>query len=184
MIYATPIVMIFVAVYAGYKRKIDFRKMELWYFLLLFTISIAANLLLLKNTLFHSKFIPGDLKDGMYGFMGGFSFGAIILNLMISSFLLGLLGRAIGKKKLEPRNIHKTDKMLTKSRFPEWFDRVSHSLSGCVVGSALGIISLSIFKDKPLEDLGSFALGSVIGTAGFYSLAGIIVFIQKLKKRV
>lgn len=90
MIYATLIFMIIIAIYSGFKRKVNFQKFESWYFLLLFVISIVANFLLLKNTLFHSRFVPGDLKDGMYGLMGGASFGAIMINLMISSFLLGI----------------------------------------------------------------------------------------------
>jgi uncharacterized membrane protein len=183
MIYAALIFMILIAIYSGFKKKINFHKFESWYFILLFVISIVANFLLLKNTLFHSRFVPGDLKDGMYGFLGGASFGAIMINLMISSFLLGILLSYISNKSKELKSINDVDTGSIKSRFPEWFNRLSHSLSGCIVGSAFGIALLKIFKDKPLEDLGGLAIGSIIGAAGLYSFAGIIVIIQKFNNR-
>ena len=183
MIYAAMVVMIIIAIYSGYRRKVHFQEMESWYFLLLFIISIATNFLLLYNTFFHSKFVPGDLKGGMYGLMGGASFGAIMLNMMISSFLLGLLLSYLSKKNTDPKGFQENDEASTKGNFPEWFNRLSHSLSGCIVGSAFGIGLLSIFKGKPLDDLGGFAIGSVIGLAGLYSIGGVVVIIQKLIDR-
>ncbi len=183
MIYTAMAVMIIVAIYSGYKRKDHFQKMESWYFLLLFIISIATNFLLLHNTLFHSKFVPGDLKGGMYGLMGGASFGAIMLNMMVSSFLLGLLLSYLSKKNKDPKSTHEINEASTKGKFPEWFNRLGHSLSGCIVGSAVGIGLLSIFEGKPLEDFGGLAIGSIIGLAGLYSFAGIVVIIQKLINR-
>lgn len=183
MIYAAMTVMIIVGIYSGYKRKVHFQKMESWYLLLLFIISIVTNFFLLHNTLFHSKFVPGDLKGGMYGLMGGASFGAIMLNVVVSSFLLGLLLSYLGKKNTDPESIHDIIGASAKGRLPEWFNRLAHSLSGCIVGSAFGIGLLNISKGKPLEDLGGLAVGSIIGFAGLYSFAGIAVIIQKLKNR-
>jgi F0F1-type ATP synthase assembly protein I len=183
MIYAALITMALIAIYSGFKRKMNFQKFELWYLLPLFVVSIVANFLLLKTTLFHSRYVPGHLKDGMYGFIGGASFGAIIINLMISSFLLGLLLSYIGKRNTEAQSIKKIETAPTQSRFPDWFNRLSHSLSGCIIGSAFGIAFLNIFKDKPLEDIGGLAIGSIIGAAGIYSLAGIVVIIQKILNR-
>ena len=183
MIYAAMAVMIIVAIYSGYKKKAHIQKMESWYFLLLFIISIVTNFLLLHNTLFHSNFVPGDLKGGMYGFMGGASFGAIMLNMMVSSFLLGLFLSYLIKKNADPKSINEINDASTKGRFPEWFNRLAHSLSGCIVGSAFGIGLLSIFKGKPLEDLGGLAIGSVIGLAGLYSIGGVVFIMQKLINR-
>lgn len=183
MIYAGLIFMIFIAIYSGYKRNYDFKKLGMWYFLLLLAISLAANLMLLKNTLFHSRFVPGEFKDGMYGLMGGASFGAIMINLMISAFLLGLLLQYINKKNTESKSIHENDTISTKGKLPEWFNRLAHSLSACIVGSAFGIALLNLFRGKPIEDLGGLAIGSIIGAAGLYSLAGIVVIVQKYNNR-
>lgn len=183
MIYTGLAFMIFLAIYSGYKRKFDLQKMGIWYFLLLLVISIATNLLLLKNTLFHSRFVPWNLKDGLYGLMGGASFGAILLNLMISAFLLGFLFRYLIKKNTASKSIHENDAVSTKVQFPEWFNKLSHSLSGCIVGSAFGIALLNILKDEPLEDLGGLAIGSIIGAAVLYSCAGLIVVASKIKNR-
>ncbi len=184
MIYLMLIPMVLISIYSGYQNKIDLKKLSLWFYFFFFLICMSTNILTLRNLLFHAQFIPGNLKNGNYGFVGGASFGGVILNLMVVSFVFGILIRlaknnniAIGEEK---SNDLKRDHWI----FPEWFNRISHAISGCIVGSAFGLFWLSFANHKPIEEYGDLTIGSIIGAAGIYSIAGIIVLFQKMNRRM
>lgn len=180
MIYIALMLMVLVAIFTGFNKKINFQKFESWYFYLLLVTSIVANLSLLKYTLFHSRFVPGNLKDGVYGLMAGSSFGAIMLNLMISSLLLGVLLRYKKNSVISDNDIATVP---TKKQFPEWFNTLAHVVSGGSVGLIIGIALLNLVKGAPLEELGGLVIGTTISLGGSYFLAGIVVVINKVINR-
>jgi len=174
IIYIALLFMCVLAIRRGYKGKINFKNMP-FYSILLLLLCIILNFVLLGNLLYHSRFVPGDLKGGLYGLLGGASFGGIMISIMIASALSGIAIRHFhsGSAPLPAAGAGE------KTIYPTWYVMGTQSLLGVMTGATIAIIAMALIEYKSLEDMAGTLFGFAIAVSSFYLIMAGVFYFQK-----
>lgn len=169
------------AFFIGYERgrtvSVQRSMRRLGYFALL--SAIVLNFILLGDLLYHSRFVPGEAKGGLYGSLAGLSFGAVLLSVTILSAILGM---AIRKDR--SNGAVEGSSRQAEEKFPHWLTIIFNSLLGVMTGGTIGTYLLMAVEKKPYDEVSSWLLGCATGLSGMYIIAVSAFLVQKylLKK--
>jgi hypothetical protein len=143
-------------------------------------LCIILNFIVLGNLLYHSRYIPGEQKGGLYGLLAGASFGGILFSIMISGSLFGISIRAI---RSGGKGVLKSDSEENKYAYPVWFTRFSVGLLSALAAMTIGNILIMLIEKKTIDDMAAwFAIPTGISILFLIGSACLIVQKYVLKK--